>query len=1774
MPRYEITSPDGRKFEVTAPEGASQGEVLAYAQANFAKAEAPKTTALGQVKEGFKGVVPGAVGLLESAATGASALLPEGMEKSAREKIKSVATAAKAPFAADAGYEDSVGRKLGEAVGSTAPFLLAGPLGLAGRAAAVGLGVGAGAGEARTRAEEAGATGAQRGTATALGIIPGALEAFAPIRVLSRIPTASKAAGVEAVKRALVAGGEEAAQEAASGFAQNLIAKGVYKPEQALIEGLGEQAAYGGATGAIVQGLMDLALGRRARGAQAPQEKPQAPEAKPEPVVPAPQAQAAIPAPEAQAALPAPAERLALPNAPTPESAAEAIQERERLKSRPQTADLAARVEELDALIDTYNQSDIEVIREEQAQKKAEAAKATADDAEVRRRFPGLVGAVEEEAVAPGAFTMQNVVDTGISVGPGVKAWAAENIVGKTQAELQALVAKVPALLEGKTQRTKLLRELLAPQPAKFEEALRVEPTPTATPAVEQRAEPGASEPSVGVPSEPAIAELPEPGAGVSAPTEEPVASDGLGLVSAGRPAVPGVEAQRAEPAAVTADQLHTQVRGLVDQQQALLSKSGQAPRGGTAKAAQWAELDTQIADLKSQLDVADRAGRANTAEPKAPAAAEKTLQEKLQAIIDDSTASKRSKQTAFAALDSLTDPDLNETAEERQQNEAYAEKELQSAEKQRRFAAPRGNAQTLSELEQEIQNMPGKLGDAVRKMRRTGKLKLEEGDGSQGGLYDGKRATLYARGTPKGQALGMLLHEVGAHMGMRNLLGQKQYDAVIDRIAAMLKAPDGSLEKRLAATAYDRIPEQDRARGAEVARDELVAYFVEGVAYAEADGQLPKRGPLRVVWDQIKTAITTSVNRALGTSFGINDLTPQQIADIATAAIFRESETGVSETAEVKQQFSVAPSTETLIDSMGPMEVQEKPMLRKVIDGFKAQDDIGYATKFRTQAADSAATIEHRLREQFDGAVKDKLGKFNPMGLYRQAQDYSKMLLEYLQVGSIAKEPATGLWKVKADPKVRPPVEVYALIDKWAAKNGYSRERGTQIASRILEGVRLNAMRDANTNDGAGFLLHLKDNEIDQLVREYKADPDLQAMSKVMDEARLAMVDNMVAVGRLSAEQGQLWKDAAGYVPFDRIEDFATSFAKIKKISNKGLAQVGKLPELVGSINRPVGNVFDNYLNTLGWMVGQTLKTDGTVQTLRSLEDAGHAKYLGLSPQGKDNVVGMYVKGEMMYWEVPSKYDVLAFKDLNPPKAKWLQVLGQASNVLRKAVTSLPPFALKQVTDDVQRAIMTSGVKNPGALLRMTLSNFGGLALAELRGIQHPAVKQFGALGLTGEYDFQQGKPAASVLKDLGYKPRGKFETLMHRLDGITRASDLAVRKAIFDQTMKESQGDELLAQTRAREFINFRRRGASDFVGAMVTTIPFFNAYIQGMDVLYRAASGKDSSSSVGRAQARRMFWSRAAIVMALSSLYALGKGDDDEEYNEMDLRTRDSNWILPGGVKLPVPSELGALFKVVPERVVEYMRRQGTPEEQTAWEATRTALSYIFEQYVGRTVPVPQGVKPLLEAWTNYSFFTGRELEGIYQKQQDPSLRRASNTSELAIAIAEFSKNIVGVDKVSPILIDNALNGYFGSSAGLLVAMTDSLLNPTRVDRPLHKWALVSNYMYDPVGTRRMTEFYEEREKVGRANTTLNELMKTDLDKAAAYAEEHADELMLESAVNSTLEQLERTRAYKKHLNSPAGAEDMSKEEREASIKEVRQMELELTGWLREAKASMRQ
>ena len=95
---YSIQAPDGFIYDIQGPEGASEQDLFRAAQAAMREREynelqrraeearnrpapPPETTFMGHVGETFKGVIPGAIGLLESAGTGISALLPEEAEK-------------------------------------------------------------------------------------------------------------------------------------------------------------------------------------------------------------------------------------------------------------------------------------------------------------------------------------------------------------------------------------------------------------------------------------------------------------------------------------------------------------------------------------------------------------------------------------------------------------------------------------------------------------------------------------------------------------------------------------------------------------------------------------------------------------------------------------------------------------------------------------------------------------------------------------------------------------------------------------------------------------------------------------------------------------------------------------------------------------------------------------------------------------------------------------------------------------------------------------------------------------------------------------------------------------------------------------------------------------------------------------------------------------------------------------------------------------------------------------------------------------------------------------------------------------------------------------------------------------------------------------------------------------------------------------------------------------------------------------------------------------
>ena len=87
-----------------------------------------------------------------------------------------------------------------------------------------------GAGEARQRAIAEGATPEQTETSTQLGAVVGISEIL-PVQKLFKTLDPKTLEGItDYVKSAFTTGSFEAAQEAAANVAQNLIAKGIYKP--------------------------------------------------------------------------------------------------------------------------------------------------------------------------------------------------------------------------------------------------------------------------------------------------------------------------------------------------------------------------------------------------------------------------------------------------------------------------------------------------------------------------------------------------------------------------------------------------------------------------------------------------------------------------------------------------------------------------------------------------------------------------------------------------------------------------------------------------------------------------------------------------------------------------------------------------------------------------------------------------------------------------------------------------------------------------------------------------------------------------------------------------------------------------------------------------------------------------------------------------------------------------------------------------------------------------------------------------------------------------------------------------------------------------------------------------------------------------------------------------------------------------------------------------------------------------------------------------------
>lgn len=2005
MPIYTVEGPDKRTYEIEGPEGATLDQLVAVIQQQGPSFQAPKPTVGGYIKEALKGVPAGAIGLLETAAVGASSLLPEEAEKVAREKIQEIAGAARKPFEAAPGYEETIPRKAGEAVGSTGPFFAAAPLGLAGRAAIGALASGAGAGEARLRAEAAQATPEERAQATGLGTVVGISELLAPFGVGNVVGR---------VKRAALAGGIEGAQEAAAEIAQNAIARGVYDPSQNIIVGAGEAGAYGAGVGAFVQAILDMALPGRARGA-APAPTP---------------AVSPTPTPE-EAATP----QLSLftpEQTPAMEAPPEVVERQEAEQKEAQQAASKQRLDELRNEFDTLQRENerLKATGTEEARAEAEKIAPALKDLqtqikETQKELPaeerGRPAAPEEqlELAFDDRIRIQDLVQLGIPmeggtpVQVGVRGWLRDNVLGKTPEQVRGLVKRQPDLVKGEGLRARVIRQIVTPEPAAYEEPRR-EPSVSGTPE-QGTLDLGGVEPSVDVPSEPArvrgrarervvppaepttveptgLADIePDVGVGVGKQAEPTPAVTPPPELREGTNKVLGDLWEDYKPEnAPTLDKLPDYVqsqwltrvsesmkpgaRGLsLTDTERVFDKALENVGYELYNARMEPSKDAEGKIIKGLLFRTDQNGKVAqdiyeqlTPEARAVADDYANKYEKIDRKDDQIIRKKEeAEEKQRKAIEAQQRKEEREAAQERERESKKAAKqaegkrgkavavpeveedvELRKGEQElvslvekaptrkerrkplQRAAAPtpapapapapeakaeptpgvsfiQGTPEQIKQAEAHAKDLGGKVvaleGDyglvqgysvihgrpvyLVTSGRRrsmldidsyTGKdvladvkarlsaikKQLEEDEaakhakdpfikfgaddvalsddipaeyeniirewkkllkldvpiyvstiedarknkdnftgphraigsstldpseaGSTRRMEDGSYYILFDKSAKKTKTLEILAHEMG-HIHQRvafDNASDEQQLALREAHEEWLKSLKGKTARDLVQSMRGRATQRFVEGDLNIPSEKLSAYwrsFGEWYADQTARWALSADKPVTIV-EKFFARLGAALRKFYNGLKAKDYLPNETFANYIEAVIARPAAVNFAPDKVGADEAASPMTTRVSSEELAEFDKGANPIPGGTSRQL-AQEAIDNVTKFRTIVADKAATVSDAIAKDFnkgaESAIKDKATE----AVYRQAESSDQLLPAVFRLGVVRLDPKTKLWKAESVKGIKSVQEIFQNdIAEWGKSKGMSFNEAYNYGNELLAAARENEFRRLNKTQEKGrlFPVSMSDADIDRLYAEYKKDKGIQTIKESMDKLRFANIDNLVRTGRITKEMGDDWKAATDYVPFDRVEDMDATFRTQRRVG-RGISQLGTTPELVNAAatKRPPKNVFDNYINLIGWMTQQTVRQDATLRTLRALEDIGQAKYVGRrKPAEGEKSVKVYINGEEGFFLTPSTYHVAAFNTMAAPTLGVVKLMSQFSRVLRTAITAVPTFTAAQLPQDIQRAIIASGVRSPVALTAKVLGNFKEFGKAAALGKLDDITGDLPEFGVLGGVDFHVSNPSESFLQSLGVKERtafksSKFGELLHRLQGIALASDIAVRKAIYDQTLEETQGDKLLALQRAREIINFRRYGMGDKLGLIhlaTQTVPFYNAYLQGMDVLYRSLTGREAPSGLARNAALKLYWTNIGYLMGATVLYSLMMAGDDE-YDNMDPRERDKTWVIGNGIGIPVPSEIGMVFKAIPERVLDYYRKEGTSDEIAATEAVISWTKAAANEYFGRTVPVPVAVKPLLENFVNYSFFTGRSLEGIFQQQLLPSERVTSRTSELAKEIAQFTAQTAGVE-LSPIQIDNVLRGYLGTTGALTLAVADQLIKPGKTDTPLHQMVGLTPFAYDPVGTRRINEFYDLREKVVQTQMSLNQMMKSSPERAAAFADKNANILAAYKMVNSTLNELEKTRAYKQFLDTEAAAQSMDSAERLKMKQDVQKYEQELVDWVRTAKKQL--
>jgi hypothetical protein len=662
------------------------------------------------------------------------------------------------------------------------------------------------------------------------------------------------------------------------------------------------------------------------------------------------------------------------------------------------------------------------------------------------------------------------------------------------------------------------------------------------------------------------------------------------------------------------------------------------------------------------------------------------------------------------------------------------------------------------------------------------------------------------------------------------------------------------------------------------------------------------------------------------------------------------------------------------------------------------------------------------------------------------------------------------------------------------------------------------------------------------------EAYPEFVEIQKKWRKYNDGLVDFMRDTGVISAAGAEQMKEHGDYFPLYRHlgEDdiqgprLFTSIANVQgpKAAKGSESEVTDFFETIvrntqSAIQAGIKNIAARRATDQAMRIGEVVKLD--------------------RPQSGPTVYRVLEDGKETYYQTRDPMFIESLKSLYQPDIPFIGLLSTPARILRNLVTKDPAFQLANMMRDSFSAYVSSGFKF--APIVATIKQYAK-AIAN----KSPEMTALRNGGVIGGYDYSQGVETSARKLEAEIRKAAKARTTMEKiaspatslwgaLEKSSEASDSATRQEIYKKVLEQT-GNEAEALYQALEIMNFNRKGRSPIIRILTAAVPFMNARIQGLDVLYRSGM-RPLSGDATEAEKKRMntFWVRGMMLMALSSMYWL-LTHDEEEYKAQEQETRDNYWLFPSaGVKIPIPFEIGVMFKVIPERILEYAFGSDTGKDFLKSMERQVVSTFAFNL-------IPQTFLPAYEVKTNYSFFTQRPIISPGMENISPEYQVGPNTSKVAGAMGQALN-------ISPIKLDYLIQGYTGTMGMYAVNLFDAFFDMNseapKASRRLEQMPVLRRFMVDPEARGSISAYYDLKNSVDEVVRTSNFLQRSmDFENYGKYMQENVQMLAVKDYIND----LEKTMKEYREMKNLVRISNMDADSKRDTLSNIGKLEQQLT------------